>query len=647
MATKSQPPSTEDIGNTESYYQRIFEDAPIGIYRTTPQGKIVDANPTLVRMLGYPDLETLKSVDVSTLYVEPRERVEEQYLLAKTGKVRAVEFQLHRYDGEIIWVRDTSTVIHDEERNILYYEGGLEDITERVEAEEKLRAYQVRVESERAQRQLAETLREVMNSINATLEQSEIFELVLTNLDKVVPYDSSTLMLIQDKNMQVLAAQGFSDPEEVQAIEFPIQEDELFQGIVETQKPLVITNLKEEPHYHGYTAAHYVRSWIGVPLISQDEVIGILTLDSRTANAYGEREAQVAFTFASQVVTAIRNASIYENERQRANELAALRETVTDISVKIELPELLRTMLERATTLLKSSSGELALYDQEEGDLVIAVCHQTTSDYTGQRIKIGEGAVGHVAQTREPLLIPDYQTWEGSLPDFASAQARGVMAVPMVVRGKLVGVIVLADYHTGRQYNESDISLLTLYAQQAAIAIDNAQLYDKAQHLATIDPLTGINNRMQLFELGWVEFARARRYGSDLSAMMMDIDYFKRINDTYGHATGDQVLEFLAGIFTQNLRDSDILGRYGGEEFVILLPETNIEAASSTAERLRIQIAETPFHSKDGKISITISIGVVDLQDDIPDLASLIDCADTAMYIAKNKGRNRICTIEI
>ena len=186
---------------------------------------------------------------------------------------------------------------------------------------------------------------------------------------------------------------------------------------------------------------------------------------------------------------------------------------------------------------------------------------------------------------------------------------------------------------------------MKLFAQQAAIAVQNAQLYEERKHQARIDLTTDIYNRRGLFELGRREMDRAQRFSRPLSAIMVDIDHFKRVNDTHGHPVGDLVLIELAQRLKIHLRSIDILSRYGGEEFVILLPETSSDQAAEIAERLRQIIEEKPFTPDGLSIPITISQGVSITYGDDPDIKSLIKRADDAMYLSKKLGRNQVNVI--
>ena len=173
-------------------------------------------------------------------------------------------------------------------------------------------------------------------------------------------------------------------------------------------------------------------------------------------------------------------------------------------------------------------------------------------------------------------------------------------------------------------------------------SLERARLFQEVQSLALTDPLTGLQNRRSLFELGRIEFFRAQRMKRPFCCMMLDLDHFKQINDNYGHPLGDQVLQQFAKRCQSSVREIDLIGRYGGEELVILLPETDSETAMQVAERLRTSIAETPMKVSNQELSITVSIGVATKDENTLDLETLIARSDQAMYIAKHKGRNRV-----
>jgi len=187
---------------------------------------------------------------------------------------------------------------------------------------------------------------------------------------------------------------------------------------------------------------------------------------------------------------------------------------------------------------------------------------------------------------------------------------------------------------------EKPHQLLFRNLKQSETALRNA--LEEVERLAITDSLTSLYNRRHLFELADREFQRARRYRLPLAVMMVDIDEFKRVNDTYGHAIGDQVLQRVAECCRKELRGVDVIGRYGGDEFVALLPETGLSAACQVAERLRKTIAERVLDTKAGRVTITVSLGIAVLDDDHLTPETLLDHADQSLYRAKQNGRNRV-----
>jgi diguanylate cyclase (GGDEF)-like protein len=216
------------------------------------------------------------------------------------------------------------------------------------------------------------------------------------------------------------------------------------------------------------------------------------------------------------------------------------------------------------------------------------------------------------------------------------------MGVPLMVGKKCIGSMVVASYERENHFSQGNFALFTTIAAEIAFAFENARIFARMEELATSDTLTGLYNRRQFKALAAIEFERAVRYKKSMAVVMIDIDYFKKVNDNYGHAGGDLVLQSLSDLCKRSLRKVDIMGRYGGEEFVILLPETGIMEAQKTAERLRLEIAGMLTNTPKGAVRITASFGIAILDDKRNTLDSLLDCADQAVYGAKLGGRNRV-----
>jgi diguanylate cyclase (GGDEF)-like protein len=253
-----------------------------------------------------------------------------------------------------------------------------------------------------------------------------------------------------------------------------------------------------------------------------------------------------------------------------------------------------------------------------------------------------------VQTTDSPVFIADTRTYPGWLNTPPIDWIRSNLSVPVKIKGRIIGFLNLASA-TPNAFTPLNADHLRAFASQAAIAIENAQLYEELQDLALTDALTGMVNRRGLLQLGEREVERAVRFQHPLAVVMLDIDFFKRVNDTYGHATGDRVLHALAEVCRTEVRKVDILARYGGEEFILLLPETDLDSAMQVAERLRqsveemVVLAEGDESIAGSPVHVTVSLGIVMLSPDTPDLATLLARVDQALYAAKEQGRN--CTV--
>jgi two-component system, cell cycle response regulator len=232
----------------------------------------------------------------------------------------------------------------------------------------------------------------------------------------------------------------------------------------------------------------------------------------------------------------------------------------------------------------------------------------------------------------------------------APLNIRSIIAVPVIFRDEVIGTLVLSTTKEGQSFKKREVRLFMALANASANALYNAFLYEhldrektRLEKLAITDYLTGIYNVRYFYNRLEEEFSRAERYQLPLSCIMFDIDYYKKINDTFGHRIGDIVLREFAQLVRSHARKSDIFARYGGEEFIMLLPQTAREGAITEAERIRKAVVEHSFHTKETNIRITVSVGVVSLPDEkIKNYDELIHCADTALFEAKNKGRNSV-----
>jgi PAS domain S-box-containing protein len=223
-------------------------------------------------------------------------------------------------------------------------------------------------------------------------------------------------------------------------------------------------------------------SEVDVPLVVDGEVIGVLAVESTEPDAFSASDFEILEAAAKQASIAIARARLFVAERRRADEQQALLDTMTDLLTQNDLTTTLQATLQRASALLGVTGGELAIYDEASQSLVIAASYNLGIDSTGLRLALGEGAMGSVANTREPLIIHEYNKWSGRSAKYADTTVQSVVAAPLLVNDRLVGVIAMNDHTVGRRFGESEVRLVRLFTQQAALAIRGARLYEDAAH---------------------------------------------------------------------------------------------------------------------------------------------------------------------
>ena len=497
-------------------------------------------------------------------------------------------------------------------------------------------------EAERYAREI-EILRNSGMIVASTLEPELAIDRILDQLDQVIPFDYSTVQLLVDQKLEIRAGKGWPDPKRIEGLQIPIPGDNPNTIVIQTQQPHLIADAQIQYKSFRDIPNVQVHSWLGAPLIVNNKVIGMITLEKSEKNFFTQYHLQLARAFADQVAISLNNAQLFKIEERRVLELNTLRATLFDISNELELTQLLPAIVKRATDLMHANGGELGLYNQENKEIKIVISQSVGKELTDTVLVPGEGMFGKVAETLQPLIIQNYMEWDNHVQAYDSEMVHSVIAAPLLIGKQLLGVIGIARTVSNEPFTENDLILLSLFAQQAAIAINNANLYNEVEKLTKIDALTGLYNRRGLNELSHRELVRALRSNNPMAMFMIDIDYFKYVNDHYGHPIGDQILILLSDELQKNVREMDILCRYGGEEFAVLLPETNVQTAKNIAERLRIYVENHLFKVQDLVLNITISIGVSWMPGKIASIDSLLNRADSAMYLAKRSGRNKVC----
>jgi len=404
--------------------------------------------------------------------------------------------------------------------------------------------------------------------------------------------------------------------------------------------------VEDYSHWENRAAAYNdigIKRILGVPIKSKGRVIGVLnvTNDQKTGS-FTQEEIRLVSLFADQAAIAIENARLLKETNRHVEQLGIINRISLAITSGLDMDHVLKTLHEQCQQVAPSDVFYVALYDEASSLINIPLYYENGQYQAGPSRDIQDhpGTLGNVIQARRTLYLHkqfDPETHPSRTTTGLRRPCRSYVGIPLTLRERVVGVMVVQSYKPNA-YTEDDLRTLETIALQAAIAIENARLYSEEQRLAIIDELTGMYNYRGLLALGRREIDRARRFNRSLSALFFDIDGFRNFNNQYSHTTGNLVLKAVAKHCLTSMRSVDLGSRFGGDEFVILLPETTIETARKAAERLQMEIASTRVKTEHGELSVTISIGVAQLTDDIPDLGTLIDRANQAEHKAKEKG---------
>ncbi|AEV84305.1 serine/threonine kinase protein [Actinoplanes sp. SE50] len=377
--------------------------------------------------------------------------------------------------------------------------------------------------------------------------------------------------------------------------------------------------------------ANGLRSVMIAPLVSRGDVMGAVYLDTRLAQgAFSEDDADLLNVITQQISASLvtaRAAQLEVNvrtaERQRAV-ADMMRAAVSDLAGTLVPDEALARLLTTFVRVTGADAGILIPLTGSAAAVAGAVDATLLPGFAALDAVRRGAADGLWAEI--DAVTPGAQAW---------------VAAPLAGRDGRIAVAVLTAREPGR-FDDSHVSVVAALAEQGMVAYENAQLFTEVRRLATTDALTGIHNRRHFFEGASERCAQARRTGTPLSALMIDIDHFKRINDDSGHGAGDDVIQAVAGRLRDVLGGQGLLGRYGGEEFACALPGRSLADTAHLAEAMRAAVAGEPVVTRSGPIPVTVSIGLAELGEGTPNLDDVLGSADAALYEAKRGGRNRV-----
>ncbi len=581
----------EQLQLTEENYRTIFENSAVAITVSDAGENIITWNKfaeVLLRM----GRDELYMKPVSSLYPEAEwKRIRSQNVRQK-GMQHHFETKIITGDQEIIDVDLSLSVLKGPEGKVNGSIGIIADITERKKAEEALR------QSEELSRGMIETA-----ETGIYLLQDGRFQYVNRLLEEICGYSSDELIGTYSLN--------YVHPED--------------REMVRAKAIEVLKGQSNLPYEFRSIRKDWETVWL---------------LDKATSIEYQGRRA-VLGTLMDITERKMAEAELIDSARQ----VETLYNIGVTVSQTLNLTEMLESVLERVLVLMEIEAGGIFLVNAQTDELVLNT-HQGFSESfirDVKRMKVGKGFAGRVALTGKPLIVGNMTADARFDPIVLKREGfQSLSAIPIMSREKILGVLSVCSYGS-RNFLERELQLLGTIANQIGVAVENSQLYERTVEIAFTDSMTGLYNRRYLMEQIEREFARASRSKSAFSVIMIDLDGLKTVNDRFGHHGGDAILKELGRIIKADTRTSDVAGRLGGDEFMLLASETDSSEACDIGERIRSQVEQ--YHTEiDGEeLGASISVGVASYPSHASDVKELLQRADEAMYNAKRSGKNQVC----
>jgi len=475
-------------------------------------------------------------------------------------------------------------------------------------------------------------LYDASQAVLSTFDLDEVLRQILSIISDYFQLRHNAVFLLDARTNELCERSRSGWPSDIPPLRL-----KLGQGLIgcaaQLKRPIHSPNVAREPRHLETIPG--TKSELAIPLMVRDRVVGVLDCQSHVENCFDDQTIDLLTLFSTQASIALQNAQLYELERRRAAQLEAINLIARQTTAVHDLDELLRAFCTRLLQAFACDQVCVLLLEDErlvlrahEGRLALRVQQGETVPTSGR-------LAGRTLELQAPVLTNDFQAETDFLPGIV--EARSELCLPLVSFGRSLGVLSLSSAESGA-FRDFDLQPLESVADICAGGIQNAIYLEQVRQLAYRDGLTAIFNR-RFFEMRILEeLERARRHVLALSLLLIDVDGFKRLNDEFGHLLGDEALRQISALICQQVRKPDVVCRYGGDEFAVLLPETTGPNALVAAEKLRRKVASFEIPGVARPVSISVGAASAPVNGQTRD--ELVKAADQALYRAKEAGRN-------
>lgn len=477
------------------------------------------------------------------------------------------------------------------------------------------------------------------------LNMDKIFNLAMDKATRLMKAERAILFLFDDlaQKLIVKAYQGFGS-ENLNNISIN-PGDGVIGQVFKEGEPIILSNDENFLNLDPFLSKFSISSAMISPIKAGEKNIGVLFSGRIFPKKFTSDDLRLFNILADKVGMALENARLFQKEIELRKQLSTLLEISTNIIAELNLSSLLELIINKTIQIFNASASSIMLWDEKKEKLIIKASSGLSDEYVkNQSIpKDRILSLGNFNGKFSPIVVEDLKLSPfGNLELIKKEDLCSLLSIPLVESNELIGALNIYSKNTPRVFNQEELEIAQILANQVAIAIRNARLFEETQRLAITDFLTNLFNRRYIEMYLKSELARASRYNQEVSVLIIDIDNLKFYNDVYGHEAGDKIICMIAQLLLKSCREMDIVGRYGGDEFIIILPQTNSQGAKIVGERILSAVEKEVFVTKEGtKIPITLSIGSASYPLDAEDVDLLLSFADTAMYKSKASGGGR------